>query len=164
MKKTIAGISLLVLLVTAAAVGPQPAAADPVAQSASGSGQVHLGLPHRNFAFSATKQADGSVTGQAQLKRSDTGTSIHIEIDCLNVLGNIAVMSGVITATNSPVLAIGDDELFAVRDNGQGPDAPTDEITLAWSGLGIACTAIPDPNLLLPFLFTIETGQIQVRA
>jgi len=163
MKKTIAAISLFMAVAAVAAAGPQLAAADPAVQSASGSGRVHLGLPFRNFAFSATRHADGAVTGQAEVMRSDTGVRLHIEIDCLNVLGDLAVMSGVVTATNSPEVPVGVDELFAVRDNGEGPNAPADEITLAFSGLGIACTNIPDPGLLAPFLFTIESGQIQVQ-
>jgi hypothetical protein len=164
MKKTIAGLSILVALVTVATAGTQSAAADPAQQSASGFGQVHLGLPFRNFSFAATKGSDGRVTGQAQLERRDSGILIHIEIDCLNVLGNVAVMSGVVTATNSPILPVGTAELFAVQDNGEGPGAPPDEITLAISDLGITCADITDPALLDPFLFTIESGQIQVRS
>jgi len=163
MKKTIAGVSLLVALLAVAAAGTQSAGADLAIQSASGFGQVHLGLPFRNFAFSAT-ELDGTVTGQAQLERRDSGILIHIDIDCLNVLGSIAVMSGVVTSTNSPTLPVGTDELFAVQDNGEGPSAPPDEITLAFSGLGIACTDITDPGVLAPFLITIESGQIQVSS
>jgi hypothetical protein len=164
MKKTIAALSLLVALLAVTTAGTQSAAADPARQSASGFGQVHLGLPFRNFSFAATKESDGTVTGQAQLERHDLGTFIHIEIDCLNVLGNIGVMSGIVTATNSPILPVGSDELFAVQDNGEGPGAPADEITLAYSDLGISCADITDPGLLDPFLFTIENGQIQVRS
>lgn len=157
------GISLIAL-VMATGIGTPAASADLAAQSASGFGQVHLGLPFRNFAFSARKSSDGTVSGQAQLERNDTGLILHIGIDCLNVLGNVAVMSGVVTSSNSPLLPVGADELFAVQDNGEGPNAPADELTLTFSGLGIVCTDIPDPAILAPFLITIETGQIQVRA
>lgn len=166
MKKTIALVVLIAALVPAAA-GTQSAAGASTLQSASGFGQVHLGLPFRNFAFSATRSSDGTVTGEAQLEnRSSFFPAFigHIRIDCLNVLGNVAVMSGVLTQSNSPNLPVGSEELFAVQDNGEGPDAPVDEITLTFSGLGIACTDIPDPVLLAPFLFTIESGQIQVRS
>jgi hypothetical protein len=54
--------------------------------------------------------------------------------------------------------------LFAVEDNGQGPHAPADEITLVFSGLGIPCTYVTDATLLAPFLFPIESGQIQVTS
>ena len=57
MKKTIAGIALLVLLLAATGAAVQSVSADPTSQSASGFGQIHLGLPPRNFAFSATRAA-----------------------------------------------------------------------------------------------------------
>src|SRR6266545_428187 len=127
MKKTIAGVSLLVALLAVAAAGTQSAGADLAIQSASGFGQVHLGLPFRNFAFSATKELDGTVTGQAQLERRDNGILAHIHIDCLNVLGNVAVMSGVYTFASDLDL-VGSEVLIAVQDNGEGPSAPPDEI------------------------------------
>src|SRR6266545_7182804 len=162
MKKTIALVAVLIAGLVPAAVGTQPAAAASTLQSASGFGQVHLGLPFRNFAFSATKQTDGTTSGQAQLERSDNGILAHIDIDCLNVLGNVAVMSGMYTRATNPAL-VGSDALFAVKDNGEGPGAPPDEITLAFSGLGIPCTYIIDPAQLALFFVPIESGQIQVR-
>jgi len=164
MKKTLVFCSLFASLLAPVGGGTQPLAAAATLQSASGFGQVHLGLPLRNFAFSATRSSDGSVAGQAQLENRATGFVGHIQIDCLNVMDNVAVMSGVVTASNSSALPVGSDEIFAVQDNGEGPDAPADEITLAFSGLGLVCTDIPDPALLVPFLFTIESGQIQVRS
>ena len=162
MKRTLA---VLFALLAAAGAATPPAAASPAAQSASGFGQTHLGLPFRNFAFSVTKHANGRVTGQAQLERQDLGIYVHIELDCLNALGNLALVSGVVMSTNSPMLPVGIDELFVVKDNGEGPDAPADEITLVFDGLGLACTDLPpDPVLHAPFLFPIEHGQIQVRS
>jgi hypothetical protein len=159
MNKTIV---LLCSILAFAAAGSDIASADPALQSASGFGQIHLGLPFRNFAFSATKQADGTVTGEAQLENRATGFLGHIHIDCLNVLGNVAVMSGVVTYSNSESIPVGVDALFAVRDNGEGPNAPADEITLLFTELGIPCTYITDPSQLALFFVSIESGQIQV--
>jgi hypothetical protein len=155
-------IVLLCCILAFAAAGSDIASADPALQSASGFGQIHLGLPFRNFAFSATKQADGTVTGEAQWENRATGFRGHIHIDCLNVLGNVAVMSGVVTHSNSESIPVGIDALFAVRDNGEGPSAPADEITLVFTGLGIPCTYITDPSQLALFFVPIESGQIQV--
>jgi hypothetical protein len=163
MKKTIA-LSSIVAVIATAGLGTVSATADPALQSASGFGQVHLGLPLRNFAFSATKASDGSVSGEAQLENRSSSFRGHIAIDCLNVLGNVAVMTGVWTSSNSQDIPVGTDAFFAVQDNGDGPASPADEITLTLSGLGIACTDITDPSLLAPFLVTIESGQIQVRS
>jgi hypothetical protein len=164
MKKRIAAIALLAALLAVAGTGVQPARADSTLQSASGFGQIHLGLPFRSFAFSATKSSDGSVTGEAQLENRSTDFRGHIAIDCLNVLGNVAVMSGVLTQSTSPNLPVGTEELFAVQDNGSGPSAPADELTLTVSGLGITCTDITDPAQLALFFVPIESGQVQVRS
>jgi hypothetical protein len=165
MNKTIAALSLLVpLLLTAAGVVAASTGAARGVQSASGSGQVHQGLPLRTFAFSATRAADGSTRGQAQVENRSTGFRGHIEIDCLNLLGNDAVMTGVWTSSTSPNIPVGSDAFFAVQDNGEGPNAPADEITAAFSGIGIHCTFVTDPTLLTPFLVTIESGQIQVHS
>jgi hypothetical protein len=80
------------------------------------------------------------------------------------VLDNVAVMSGVWTASPSADIPVGSDAFFAAQDDGEGPSAPPDEITLAISGLGIPCTYVTDPALLAPFLFAIENGQIQVQS
>jgi hypothetical protein len=162
MKNTILMLSLL-LAFAAVGADTQSARADSSLQSASGFGQYHLGLPFRTFAFSATKATDGTTSGQAQLERTDNGILVHIGIDCLNVFGNVAVMSGVVTSSNSPNLPVGTDELFAARDDGEGPSTVADEITGAFSGLGIPCTYITDPVQLALFFVPIETGQIQVR-
>jgi hypothetical protein len=164
MKKTILGFSLLVALLTATGAATPSASADPTLQSASGFGQIHLGLPIRNFAFSATKSSDGTVIGEAQLENRSSGFRGHIAIDCLNVLGNVAVMSGVLTESNLSDLPVGTDELFAVQDSGEGPSAPADQITLTFSGLGIPCTFITDPAQLALFFVPIESGQIQVSS
>jgi len=164
MKKTIAALSLLVALLTVAGAGTASASADPSLQSATGSGQVHLGLPLRTFAFSATKTADGTASGEAQVDNRSSGFRGHVAVDCLNVLGNVAVMSGVWTSSTLPNIPVGSDAFFAVEDNGEGPNAPPDEITLTFSGLGIPCTYVTDPALLAPFLVPIESGQIQVSS
>jgi len=72
----------------------------------------------------APHAADGSASGEAQIENRSSGFLGHAEIDCLNVLGNVAVMSGVYTFASNPDL-VGSDVLFAVRDNGEGPSAPT---------------------------------------
>jgi hypothetical protein len=164
MKKTIAGIALLVLLLTVTGADVQSASADPALQSASGSGQIHLGLPLRTFSFSAKEAADGSASGEAQIENRSSGFRGHIQIDCLNVLDNVAVISGTWSSSNLPSIPVSSDAFFAVQDNGEGPSAPPDEITLGFSGLGIPCTFVTDPALLAPFFVPIESGQIQVRS
>jgi hypothetical protein len=161
MKTTIATLSLLAALLTATAT--PTASAEPTRQSATGSDQLHLGLPLRTFSFTAHVGTDGTATGEAQIDNRASGARDHFEIDCLNVLGDIAVMSGTIRSSIDPTL-VGTDVLFAVRDTGEGPNAPPDEISLAFTGFGIACTDFTDPTSLAPFLVPIEQGQVQVRS
>jgi hypothetical protein len=162
MKTTLAALSLVATLLASATTATRTASAEPGHQSASGSGQFHLGLPLRTFSFSAQTAADGTAGGEAQLDNRASGARDHFEIDCLNVLGDIAVMSGIVRSSVDPTL-VGTDVLFAVRDNGEGPGAPPDEISLAFTGLAIACTDITDLASLDPFLVPIEQGQVRVR-
>jgi hypothetical protein len=94
--------SLVLTSILAAAVVASSAAAENVTQSATGSGQFEFtsdtGVTAlRTFAFEAMRSSDGSVSGQAQIDNRALGQRFHIEIDCLNVIGNIAVMSGTLT-------------------------------------------------------------------
>ena len=75
---TKAGIALLVLLLAATGAGVQSASADPALQWASGFGQIHLGLPLRKLAFSATTSSDGTASGRAPVEdRSSRSRSQH---------------------------------------------------------------------------------------
>ena len=64
-------------------------------------------------------------TGIAKERDLLTGTTITIDIDCLQVVGNIAIMSGpVVTAVEG--IPVGLEMLFAVVDNGEGNNANPD--------------------------------------
>jgi hypothetical protein len=91
-------------IATAPLIAP-PSAAGTVAQSASGSGQFEFtsdgGLTGlRTFAFEASKSSDGSVIGEAEVKNRATEVTFHIRIDCLHLIGNVAVASGAVTAAS----------------------------------------------------------------
>lgn len=146
-------------------------AAGTVAQSASGSGQFAVtsdagvtGL--RTFAFEASKSSEGSVVGEAEVKNRATGMTFNIRIDCLNLIGNVAVASGTVTAASGPGIAVGDAEIFGVQDNGEGASAPADLITRAFANTGITCTDITAQALPgLSGLFNrVQEGNIQVHS
>jgi hypothetical protein len=154
MKKVFALLSTIALLVAA----PIFAQGDGVVHSATGSGHMVLGSGLRTFSFSAVERSDGGVTGQAQLVNRATGASGHLEVDCLNVVGNLAIVSG---TTETSRIAI-----FAAEDNGEGADASPDRITLVITNdpefpPGV-CELAPRADVE-PFLMPIEEGNVQVR-
>jgi opacity protein-like surface antigen len=141
--------------------------------SASGSGALDNGA--RQFSFNAKQNADGTVTGQAELTNKDftgaNGTSpykLHVDISCMKVVGNIAIFGGTTKRTNDPSLV--DAVFFSVQDNGE-PGKGADKISRAffWDD-DPATTGDPQSCQLVPFegpdsfpLETIETGNVQVK-
>ena len=66
-----------------------------------------------------------SYTGIAKERDLITGTTISIDIDCLQVVGNIAIMSGPILRAPEGI-PVGVDMVFVVQDNGEGVNAVPD--------------------------------------
>ena len=105
--------------VTLVMAGASAAHADP-GDSASGQGTLDDGA--RRFSFSARTAADGTVTGQAQLVNSNFGGTddspapyrLHIEISCMNRVGDTVVFGGTVKNTNDP--SLDDAVFFSVQD------------------------------------------------
>jgi hypothetical protein len=161
-------LSLLVVIFFAGAVlFPAPAAGATTVQSATGSGQFEFtsdaGVTAlRTFAFEASKSSDGTVTGQAQVKNRATGQTLHIQIDCLNVIGNVAVLSGTATSATGTGNSDGDAEIFGVEDNDSGA---SDRVTRAFGNSGLVCTDITAANIgEFTYLFNeVEGGNVQIH-
>ena len=135
-----------------------------VVASATGSGQIHVSGDLRTFTFNAQTDSSGVTTGQTQAISRSGGIKWHGTIDCLNVVGNVATMSGVvtdITPSTPPFFVVGSPILFQVIDNGEGSKAPPDLISLTFfygtppspgcTGFGVFAT-IP-----------VEDGNVQVH-
>jgi hypothetical protein len=123
----------------------------------------------RQFTFSAQRNADGTVTGHAVLVNpAFTGENgapyqLHIDISCMYVVGNVAVMGGTTTRTNDPNLV--DAVFFSVQDNGEGSGA-RDTISRAYFWDDDPSTNGDPQTCLLSAPFPqeeIENGNIQVR-
>ena len=134
--------------------------------SASGQGSLTVDDERRTFSFSAVQHKDGPATGEAQVVNRSTGLVAHIEIVCLNIMGNRAFVGGFVTQSNLPSFTVpGDTAVFAGEDNGEGAKAPPDRITL--TGFGIF--AQPDcfnpdiVGILNSILTPIQAGNIQVN-
>ncbi len=151
-------VAALVMLALPAATAGQP-------HSANGSGKLD---PWRSFAFSAVERQDGTVTGQGQLSFAGGRFSIHFSIDCLNVNGTIATMSGRVTHV-SGFDETGSNVWFQVKDNGEGKKSDRDHMTyLPVEGLdeGAVPTCEVDDYKRedgQTDLYQILTGNLQVK-
>lgn len=119
----------------------------------------------RQFNFNAKQNADGTVSGQAIVRNpAFTGAdgkiyTATINISCLSITGNRAVVGGTIKKTNDPNLT--DSAFFVVEDNGE-PGKYNDGLSgIAFSSeIGPEqCGNIETSNFAL---FPIDSGNIQV--
>lgn len=93
---------------------------------ATGQGGLILDGKHANFAFHASMDSDGNVSGQWEAKTIGQGLRTHGTIHCMTFLDDkTAVMSGTITQLNKeddmwPGAQVGNSIWFKVVDNGPG--------------------------------------------
>jgi hypothetical protein len=150
----------IVLVAAAALVGAGGAAAAvTVLHSAQGSGHVQFGTTQEFISFTAVQHADGSVTGSAEIHDITAGVKAHVDVNCLNVVGNTATISGIVTSSSDPTIE-GFQAIWQVVDNGQGGNAPPDLMSIAnlyAVGTGVDCT-VPAEYDLAP----VTGGNIQV--
>jgi hypothetical protein len=159
------GLTIATLLV-AATVAQAPAASNQVVASATGSG--HMVRPDgtlRSFSFTARTYANGTSKGQLQLNSRSFDVVVHIKIDCLRVVGNVAHMSGRITRVSNPDEGeVGELNRVEVRDNGEGRKAPTpDQVSTIPANPGDAdpTTCVDPPTNTT--IRTVQRGNVQVR-
>ena len=121
------------------------------------------GLPtgcDANFSLVANEFADGSVGGQWQDTLVGGGEGIHVAVDCLNVVGNGAVIGGVIThGTSLGVDVSGQRALTAVVDNGTTSNDTPDQLSFSFFPTGGCGTLVPT-NFPLN---NLGRGQVKVR-
>jgi hypothetical protein len=143
---------------------------------AGGHGNVISAGDTRTFSFAVTRNADGTVTGNADVKNRGMNIRLHIELDCLKFEpGNRAIMSGPITQSSNPAqVAPGRIAVFGVEDNGEGADAPTDRITTIpdyeppkscneFTFVAASLQEVANPGVTVRNLIPILNGNIQVQ-
>jgi hypothetical protein len=163
-KMMILGIAVVAVLILALApaVSTVQAQGNGIVASATGSGQFTSGGEWRTFSFTANTDSSGNSSGQAELHSRASDLRVHMDIDCLDVVGNTATMSGTVTLVNDNVsgITVGLPIWFRVVDN-KGTDSP-DLISRVgfFSGPGNPCTK-DTPSL--PANIPIEAGNVTVH-
>ncbi len=130
-----------------------------VTASATGSGIIAPGI--RKFAFQANTQSSSVTKGNAQLTFPGQNTKLHMTLDCLEINGSQATMSGYVKSVkNNAAIQAGDPVWFRVVDNGE--PSVNDQITLVTIFIGVP--GVPcDQEGPFPGLAVIQAGNVQVR-
>ena len=138
--------------------------AAPPVHSARGGGTIDYADARNTHAFTAQIDADGHVKGEAEFQLRYLNLTLHVEVDCLAVVGNDAWIGGEITISSNPAL-VGQRVLFRVQDNGEGagpPDA-TSQVVIGGGpsvdGIGVPPCTLTPPLALIPW----TNGNVQVR-
>ena len=142
-----------------AAVGTAAVAQVTVLHSAQGSGHIQFATNSEFITFSAVQRADGTVSGNATVHDVSAGVTARIDVNCLNVVGNTARISGIVTRSSDPTL-VGYEGIFQVVDGGEGKGS-VDLMSLAnffEVGSGNDCT-VPGEFDLVP----VDQGNIHVQ-
>ena len=141
--------------------------------SASGQGiLVNEDKSRSDFTFSAKRNPNGKVTGSATIRnpsyKAGNGQTekIKIDITCLRIVGNFALLGGTTKRKNSQARA--EAIYFAVGDNGTGQTGGADTIFRgfyfdddpATDGDPLLCQSI-SPSVVV--LEPIVAGNIQVK-
>src|SRR6266542_2666312 len=127
------------------------------AATASGGFQVTFDGHMRTIEFTAQKDSSNNARGQGHLFNHVPGTKLHLEVDCLQVVGSVATISGKISNTNTGAYPEEMPFWMQVIDRGEGAKAPADltSSVRGFIGPGAACT-----DSVVPSTYPIEGGNI----
>ena len=149
----LAAFAAVAVFAVAAQAGGNP-------KATGGGTTVELGQKS-TFTLNAVQKPDGSVSGHMLYNFRGGDDVIHMDIDCLNIIGTSAKLSGVVTSVqgNPPsYVFVGQHAVFTVTDNGQGGQAPPDLISDVILFPTASCTAAFTPIPYLPIDGNIQVG------
>ena len=131
--------------------------------STTGSGHTVVAGELRTFSFTAQQRADGTAQGTAQINNRSIGEMFQVAVDCLKVVDNVAIMSGIVTK-HTDVNAIGLTGIFGVIDAGEGSGAAADSVSQVFffRPETLTCQEI-DPGEVGPLAAPIVSGNVQVH-
>lgn len=139
-------------------LGLRAAASSGNPRASGGGTTVELGQKS-TFVFNAIQHKDGTVNGHLTYQVRILDIGVHMDIDCLNIIGNQATLSGTITKVTGDAPSFifeGQKGVFKVVDNGEGGDSPPDLISDVILFPAATCN-VPGPAPYLPI-----DGNIQV--
>lgn len=116
----------LALLEAVSAVATGPAAGN---KSVTGTWISQWPYWQQVHELNAIEHRDGTVTGTFSFRILPYTEGVSGNVDCLEVIGNQAYVSGIITA---PSIWAGYPFMVRVTDNGEGAGAPRDSMTNVW--------------------------------
>lgn len=130
--------------------------ARPKVSSATGGGTIEVAGGLNTVSFTARVDDTGEVRGQAQFQLRDQDLRLHVEVDCLTVVGNEAWIGGVVSSSSDPA-RVGTRVTWRVQDNGEGGGA-IDQGSMPVPGAVGDC-ALQPLLVLLPW----TNGNVQVK-
>ena len=111
-----------------------------------------------NFSLVAIQYGDGSVKGEWTDQFGQGQGGVHVDVNCLLVVGNQAWLSGIIRSGSAGGVDLsGLPAVTRVADLGTSANDPPDAISFTFVGLAVPCTAAPN----LPLL-PMTDGQVKV--
>jgi hypothetical protein len=146
------------IAVAVLAAGSIAGAQGRVTASATGSGHVIVNDTLRTFSFTVQRDAAGNAKGQVEIYNRDQGIRSHGTLNCLNVSGNTAIISGQLTDSTSSDWE-GAYVWLKVVDNGEGGKAPPDKLTLVYA---VTPDFTCDLDASVPYM-DVQKGNIQIR-
>ena len=149
-------MSRFVIAVAAAAM-LAPAALAAAGSSANGSGHIVFGATHESISFNAVEGVANSGSGQAEVHDVTAGVRMHIDVNCVNVIGSTATISGIVTKSSDPTI-VGFEGIFQVVDGGSTGEDLMSLVNLHEVGVGSDCR-FPGEFDLVP----VQHGEIHVR-
>lgn len=181
MKNTISGSALAVAVLLAVAcseqvtptqlAAPSPSlarSANAPVHSVTGGGKVDWSSLSQaagveTYGLTASIDGNGNVKGEFQASWNTPDVTFHADVTCLAVSGSDAWLGLIVTQTHDPVaFPVGTQGVMHVRDNGEGANAPNDELGYWVLTNASVCAAKPTGGVfgtLVPWIH----GNLQVK-
>jgi len=146
------------------------AAASGVQQEVTGHANILLPFfanAEEKYSNSAIRHADGSVSGEFELKSNQVagGLRIHGDVVCFTIIGNTARLAGLVEQSDTPLAPEGTYFVWTIVDNGEGqndpPDLTSDFVGPFPSAAAAAFHCATGFNVA-PF-YPVESGNLQVH-